>query len=154
CGSPTSSVTCTALDQCHAAGICDPATGTCSNPNQPDGTGCNDKDACTTGETCHAGMCRSPTSSGTCTALDHCPAAGICAPARGTCANPNHPDGTGCNDEDACPIAETSLFRSCGSPTSSVTCTALDQCHAAGICDPATGTCSNPNQPDGTGCND
>ena len=31
-------MTCTALDQCHAAGTCNPATGACSNPAKPNGT--------------------------------------------------------------------------------------------------------------------
>ena len=35
-------VACSALDQCHVAGTCDTATGVCSNPNKPDGTGCDD----------------------------------------------------------------------------------------------------------------
>jgi hypothetical protein len=53
-GSP---VTCAALDQCHAAGVCDPAVGGCSNPSLPDGTACDDHDLCTTGESCQAGVC-------------------------------------------------------------------------------------------------
>src|SRR2546422_5636350 len=40
----------------------------------------------------------------------------------------------------------TTLFRSCQSGTcvgaNPVTCTASDQCHVAGTCDPVTGTCS------------
>jgi cysteine-rich repeat protein len=49
-------VTCTPLDQCHVAGTCSPSTG-CSNPTQPDGTGCNDGDSCTTVDQCDAGSC-------------------------------------------------------------------------------------------------
>ena len=48
-------VVCTASDQCHAAGICNPATGTCSNPAAPDGTACNDGNGCTTDDTCQRG---------------------------------------------------------------------------------------------------
>src|SRR5262249_21407132 len=54
----TTPVTCTALDQCHVAGICDPATGVCSQPVKPDGSACDDGDACTTGDTCQAGGCQ------------------------------------------------------------------------------------------------
>ena len=53
-GSP---VVCTVLDQCHVAGVCNPATGVCSNPNKPDDTVCDDSSLCTTGETCQAGTC-------------------------------------------------------------------------------------------------
>src|SRR5438477_493393 len=61
CGHPTSTVTCTALDQCHVAGTCDPMSGVCSNPNKANGTACNDNNACTSGETCQKGACESPT---------------------------------------------------------------------------------------------
>jgi hypothetical protein len=36
---------------------CDPASGTCSNSIQPNGTVCNDASLCTTGETCQSGTC-------------------------------------------------------------------------------------------------
>ena len=41
-------VTCAALDPCHLAGACDPATGACSNPAM----------LCTGGTSCVAGACR------------------------------------------------------------------------------------------------
>ena len=50
-------VVCTALDQCHDVGSCDPATGICSNPAKPDGTSCSDGNACTTGDSCSGGAC-------------------------------------------------------------------------------------------------
>ena len=50
-------VVCPPSDQCHDAGTCDPATGTCSNPAKPDGTGCNDGDLCTQTDTCQGGVC-------------------------------------------------------------------------------------------------
>jgi hypothetical protein len=50
-------VVCTALDQCHDAGTCDSTTGICSNPAKPEGLACNDDNACTTGDSCTAGVC-------------------------------------------------------------------------------------------------
>lgn len=50
-------VVCTALDQCHVAGICDPTTGLCSSPTVADGTPCDDDNGCTFGDTCQAGIC-------------------------------------------------------------------------------------------------
>ena len=50
-------VVCTPSDPCHVAGVCNTGTGACSNPNAPDGTGCNDPDPCVSGETCTAGVC-------------------------------------------------------------------------------------------------
>jgi len=50
-------VICTPLDQCHVAGTCDSGTGSCSNPNAPDGTTCDDANAGTSGDNCQAGSC-------------------------------------------------------------------------------------------------
>jgi hypothetical protein len=50
-------VVCTALDSCHLAGTCNPASGTCSRPAQPDGTPCGG------GLSCAAGTCVAPAGS-------------------------------------------------------------------------------------------
>jgi hypothetical protein len=50
-------VVCTASDQCHAAGTCDPATGRCSNPPLPNDTPCDDDNACTAPDVCTDGEC-------------------------------------------------------------------------------------------------
>ena len=50
--------TCTASDQCHAAGACDPSNGVCSNPVKVDGATCIDGQTCTQSETCVAGSCQ------------------------------------------------------------------------------------------------
>ena len=50
-------VACSASDQCHVAGTCDPVTGVCSNPAKPNGTACNDGNPCTVGEVCIGGVC-------------------------------------------------------------------------------------------------
>jgi hypothetical protein len=49
-------VVCTASDQCHVAGTCNPASGTCDNPAAPNGTACNDGNHCTN-DTCQSGTC-------------------------------------------------------------------------------------------------
>ena len=49
-------VTCTALDQCHVAGVCDPVNG-CSNPPKTNGTGCDDGNECTIKDQCINGTC-------------------------------------------------------------------------------------------------
>jgi hypothetical protein len=143
---------CAAVDQCHAAGACDPATGACSTPPVADGTGCNDGSACTQADACIAGICvgSNPV---VCTAADQCHAAGTCDPTTGACSNPTVADGTACNDGSACTRADSCQAGTCVG-SNPVVCTAADQCHAAGTCDPATGACSNPAAPDGTACND
>ncbi|NOK15630.1 LamG-like jellyroll fold domain-containing protein [Corallococcus carmarthensis] len=50
-------VVCAPLDACHVAGTCNPSTGQCSNPAAPNGTACNDGNACTQPDTCQEGVC-------------------------------------------------------------------------------------------------
>ena len=145
-------VTCTASDQCHDAGTCNPAKGACTNPAKPNGSSCDDANGCTQTDTCQSGACTS-SNPVVCTASDQCHTAGTCEPGTGTCSNPPKAEGASCNDGDACTQTDTCNAGSCtgGSP---VACAALDQCHDAGTCAPATGTCSNPPKSEGASCND
>src|SRR5437867_677553 len=141
-------VACPASDQCHVAGTCDPATGTCSNPVAPNGTACNDGNLCTTGDSCQAGACTGTPV--TCAASDQCHLAGTCDPATGSCLNPPAADGTACSDGNACTIGD-----SCGGGVcqgAAVACPAPDQCHTAGTCNPLNGICSTPPVANGTTC--
>lgn len=52
-------------------------------------------------------------------------------------------NGTPCDDGNKCTQTDICLAGKC-SGTNLVTCTASDQCHIAGTCSAATGTCSNP----------
>jgi hypothetical protein len=141
-------VVCVAMNQCHAVGTCNSATGTCSNPNQANGTACTDGNNCTTGDTCQAGTCAgSPV---VCSALDSCHAIGTCNSATGTCTNPLKGNGAACNDADLCTMVDVCTAGTCvGTP---VVCAPLDACHNAGTCAPGTGLCSNPSKPNGTSC--
>jgi len=143
-------VACPASDQCHVAGTCDPATGTCPNPVAANGTACNDGNACTTGDTCQAGVCAG--TAVTCPASDQCHLAGTCDPATGACSNPPAPNGTACNDGNACTTADSCQGGGCQG--TAVVCPAPDQCHTAGTCNPLTGACSNPPVANGTACSD
>src|SRR5207248_2031768 len=143
-------VFCAALDQCHDAGVCDPASGFCSTPAKANGTPCNDGNACTQTDSCQAGVCTG-TNPVACTALDQCHDAGTCDMATGTCSNPNKADGSTCTDGNACTQTDSCQAGAC-SGTNPVVCAALDQCHAAGTCDPASGICSHPSKADGTTC--
>lgn len=93
-------VSCTAQDQCHDVGTCNPTTGTCSNPSSADGRSCNDGDACTRVDQCAGGVCvgASPVM---CMAQDQCHAAGLCASQSGLCSNPPVADGTTCSLQNA-----------------------------------------------------
>ena len=63
---------CVALDACHVAGICDAGTGVCSNPPKADNAGCDDRNACTTADSCHAGVCQGLTVAGCCVTDAEC----------------------------------------------------------------------------------
>jgi hypothetical protein len=136
-GSP---VVCGAADQCHAAGSCDPQSGACTSLALADGTGCDDKNACTQGDSCLAGACvGAPVS---CAAADECHAAGACDPQSGACTSPALADGTTCSDGNACSQGDHCQAGACQSGTP-VVCPATDGCHP-GLCDAASGACSNP----------
>ena len=145
-------VVCTAEDECHVAGTCNPATGVCSNPTATNGTACNDGNACDLNDSCQAGTCTAG-SHVTCTAEDQCHTAGACNPSTGLCANPAAANGTSCNDGNACDLNDSCQAGVC-TAGSHVTCTSSDQCHTAGTCNPSTGQCSNPAATNGTACND
>lgn len=115
-----------------------------------DGAACDDGTACTTGETCLAGTCGGGVAK-SCLPSDQCHVAGVCDPGTGLCSNPTVADGTGCNDGSACTKSDTCQGGSCLG-ASPVTCAALDPCHLAGACNPATGVCDDPIAPDGTAC--
>ena len=76
-------VVCSASDQCHVAGVCDPATGRCSNPVAPDGTGCGSNG------TCQGGRCV-----GVCIAVRS-----VCNPETDVCCNE---EGEFCSDNAVC----------------------------------------------------
>jgi streptogramin lyase len=146
-------VVCRASDQCHSAGVCNSATGVCSNPQKAEGTGCDDGNKCTQTDTCQAGVCTG-TSPVTCVASDACHVAGTCVPATGACTNPPAADGTTCDDQNACTRGDSCVAGTCVG-SSSVVCTAPDGCHTAGTCDPATGLCAGQSPvADGTACDD
>jgi len=147
-----SPVVCPMPDQCHDAGMCNPATGVCSNPAKANGVTCSDGDSCSQTDTCQAGTCTGA-SPVVCPTPDQCHDAGVCNPATGVCSNPNKMNGATCNDSNGCTQADTCQAGTC-TGANPVVCPMPDQCHDAGMCNPATGVCSNPNKTDGATCND
>ena len=78
----------------------------------------------------------------------HAPATSATSRARATrrtapAPTPNAPNGTACNDGNACTQTDTCQAGVCAG-ANPVVCTASDQCHVAGTCNPTTGVCSNP----------
>ncbi len=113
---------------------------------------CSDGDACTRTDTCQQGTCigASPV---VCNASDQCHDAGTCDPASGACSDPAKANGVACSDGNACTRTDTCQQGTCVG-ASPVVCNASDQCHDAGTCDPASGTCSNPARGNGIACDD
>jgi|GEM_PF-1907402 len=116
-----------------------------------DGSACDDGDMCTENDTCTAGACV-PGEAKTCDDQNSC-TDDVCDSATGLCANPVLDDGTTCDDGDLCTTNDTCQNGAC-TAGEAVTCEASDQCHVAGVCDSATGECSDPNAPNGTVCDD
>jgi hypothetical protein len=148
---PGQAISCTASGPCHLAGTCNPSTGVCSDPLAQDGASCSDGNACTQTDTCQSGQC-APGQAITCTASDQCHDAGTCDTTTGQCSNPPKSGTPACNDGDACTLNDTCQNGTC-TGSSSVVCTALDQCHGVGTCNSSTGVCSNPVSTGAT-CND
>jgi hypothetical protein len=97
-------VVCSALDQCHVAGVCNPGTGLCSDPNAPDGTTCDDGNAGTSGDNCQAGVC---TGGAACTSTNDPKSSGYY---KKLCGNGNN-SGETLTDADAqCVASLTSTF--------------------------------------------
>jgi hypothetical protein len=71
----------------------------------------------------------------TCTASDACHVAGTCDPITGQCSNPTAPDGTACAGTNKCNQKYACQAGAC-TGSNPVTCSAADQCHVAGTCDP------------------
>ncbi|MBN2802845.1 MAG: CRTAC1 family protein [Deltaproteobacteria bacterium] len=141
-------VTCEAMDQCHKAGVCEPSTGECSNPVIADGSGCDDNNVCTYGETCQAGVC-SAEGDVVCSPLDDCHKAGKCDPETG-CSNPVKENGASCGDNNACTSDDHCEEGVCTGDIKK--CEVVDDCLESAVCNSATGECEGVPKPDGTSC--
>lgn len=128
-------ITCAASDGCHVAGVCNPSTGTCSNPVRPNGTACDDGIACTTGDTCTAGACAGTLE--TCEDGNDC-TTDVCL--NGFCYHTDHTDP--CDDGDACTTTDRCAGGACvGGPA--LDCDDGNACTTES-CVPATGCDHTP----------
>jgi hypothetical protein len=112
------------------------------------------KDAqCCAGLVCQGGNCRPGCrvngtfyASGTANPANPCQSR---QPSVSTTRFTNKPNGTTCDDGNACTQTDTCQAGVCVG-SNDVVCTASDQCHVVGTCDPTTGVCSNAVAPDST----
>jgi hypothetical protein len=119
-------------------------------PANSNGVACSDGNPCTLNDTCQNHVCV-PGTPKSCAAIDQCHKDGVCDQTTGQCSVPAWGDGHACNDGDACTQIDKCVAGVC-TGTSPVTCQAQDFCHAAGTCDSANGTCSNPTANEGVAC--
>jgi MYXO-CTERM domain-containing protein len=116
----------------------------------PNGSSCSDGSACTQVDTCQNGACAGGVPV-ICPAEDACHEASVCVPQSGQCPVVEKPNGTLCNDGDACTQSDYCGDGNCIG-ANPLQCEPLDGCHVAGVCEPSTGECSDPQVPDGTPC--
>src|SRR4029077_9512093 len=109
---PPSVVCRAAVGQCDAAEHCSGTGPTCPpDLPQPDTTACDDGLFCTVNDICIAGTCHG--SSRDCSdAGDQCHS-GTCDEAAAQCVATPLPDGTSCNDGDACTRTDTCQGGAC-----------------------------------------
>lgn len=117
-----------------------------------DGASCDDGDACTQIDTCLSGQCIGNDPK-TCAANEVCAGKNACDPKTGMCVAELAPDGTSCDDGNACTPNDVCQSGVCRT-TTIVECLPAEICQDEGTCNAADGTCSYPNLPDGTICPD
>ena len=121
------------------------APGCTSDAQCSDANACNGVELCNASGQCVAGQAPNLDDGNPCT-LDACAAA----------TGPSHvpvADGASCDDANACTRTDSCRAGVCqGGPA--VACGAQDACHDVGVCNTATGLCSNPLRPVGVSCTD
>lgn len=140
---------CPPAGQCAEPGSRDLQTGVCSSPLKPDGTDCDDGDACTQVDGCRRGKCEGA-SPVVCTPLDQCRVAGECDPKTGLCTDPAKADGTVCDDGRPWTLSDSCQGGTCvGGDLSPCP---LTECSDASARNPETGLCTPSLKPAGTPC--
>jgi hypothetical protein len=131
---------------------CDSATGLCGSLPVPDGTTCDDGDACTREDLCRQGQCVGTTPVVCQPDANECTVE-KCDPATGLCGSLPVPDGTTCDDSDACTREDLCRQGQCVGTTPVVCQPDANECTLE-TCDPSTGQCASKPVPDGTACDD
>ena len=148
---------CTDGDACNAVGVCEGAARDCDDGDpctidsclpdvgcvsQPAPLACDDGDPCTYSDACVQGLCAGTRLS--CDDGNAC-TSDACDPAVGACASRPLLEGTPCDDDDACTVADRCLGGVCAglgrACDDGLACT-FDSCEA-GVCAhaPVPGTC-------------
>lgn len=114
---------------------------------------CTSDDLCATVSRCDInGQCI-PQGFTVCSPAPPCQFLEGCNPGTGLCEYAPMPDFSSCNDNNMCTTVDQCINASCVG-SGYITCTPIDQCHSAGVCDVMTGLCPNIPHLDGTLCDD
>jgi len=132
-------VTCNDGDVC-TDDACDPAIGCYTMFNTAP---CEDGNGCTTQDTCQSGTCVGGPPL-VCEPLNDCQEQGICDSTTGACAYFVKPDGTLCDDGNACTTNDSCKSGACAESTPKNCPPPPDKCHGVGTCVAATGQCEYP----------
>ena len=143
---------CSDLDSACTVGVCSDATGSCIARPVPNGTGCEDGDLCTTGDTCRRGSCVAGPPLDCTDLADGCNI-GVCNPMLGACEAVPVPDDTACEDGLACTVDDFCVAGVC-SAGADLDCTGFSDTCLLGTCDEAAGGCVTVDERDGTLCDD
>ncbi len=150
---PNSAVTCdSSANGACKTNQCVAATGVCVLSPTNEGGACEDGSKCTLQDTCQGGTCKAGAAV-TCTAASDCHLIGTCDPGTGTCSTPTKPLGAACEDGNLCTLNDACNAGVCA-PGALRGCPVKGVCYLVGTCNPATGVCSEPQQPNGTSCDD
>lgn len=153
-------VDCRPLDDCHRPGTCNPVDGSCSQPQAPDGTRCEDGNAATIGDVCQSGVCAGVYNqcfAVDCPPLDQCHMRGECDPRTGACSQPPKPNGSPCNDFSPITVNDICTDGECAGELNlcpGVHCPTIDAPCLVNLCEPTTGDCGLEALPDGLLCDD
>jgi hypothetical protein len=127
-------VVCTALDECHDVGTCDPISGVCSNPLKIDGSAC-------TGGICCGGTCTDDTTTSNCGSCGNsCPAGDLCQ--SGACVAGDGGAGTCVANTDYCFTGSVTTCSSSASGTPSDSCSCRTKVNGDIFCATGPAVCA------------
>ncbi len=128
---------------------CDKGSGLCVFTGTSGG-GCDDNNACTTGDVCNAGVCQAK-SKVVCDDGKPC-TADFCNEKNGVCSAPASPNGLACTDNNACTVGDACKNAVCVAGKYTV-CNDNNPCTLDG-CDLQSGQCTAFVGNNGAACND
>ncbi|HIA02132.1 MAG TPA: hypothetical protein EYN66_09505, partial [Myxococcales bacterium] len=141
---------CLAQNDCYLA-FCDQNTNACTEEQRPDGSDCNDLDACTSATICSQGACQGGEAA-VCKDDGNSCTAEACNSETGLCESTQKEDGANCSDSDSCTVQDSCDNGQCSGLK--VECgPAVAPCDLL-QCNSVSGLCEVVSAPEGASCDD